>query len=194
MSRRVIDPTGFEARFRETIDPWNCARSPFEVWKRSALLHACGPGPFGRGLELACAIGETTRVLAPRCLDLLAVDSSPTAVAEAARRTRARANVRVAVALLPEEMPRGPFDLIVASEIFYYLRERPLRRLLRSIEMSLAPGGRVVVLHHLLPFDDAATLPTRAQALAVGTLGRRLKPVRLVDHGRFQSAAFIRRR
>lgn len=192
MRRRVIDPAGFEARFRETIDPWDYATSPFEAWKRSVLLHACGPGPFGRALELACAIGETTRVLAPRCLRLDAVDSSQTAVVEAARRTRGLPNVRLSVALLPEEMPRGPFDLIVASEILYYLPERPFRRLLERVEAALAPGGRVVLLHHLRPFDDAAILPRRAQALAIAALGRRLRFVRLANAGRFQAAALCR--
>ena len=85
MQRAIIDPAGFEAKFRENIDPWNYAASPFEAYKRTVLLHACGTRPFGRGLELACAIGETTRMLAPRCLRLLAVDSSATALKEAAR-------------------------------------------------------------------------------------------------------------
>ena len=87
MQRAIIDPAGFEAKFRENIDPWNYAASPFEAYKRAVLLHACGTRPFGRGLELACAIGETTRMLAPRCLRLLAVDSSATALKEATRRT-----------------------------------------------------------------------------------------------------------
>ena len=93
MQRAIIDPAGFETKFRENIDPWNYAASPFEAYKRTVLLHACGTRPFGRGLELACAIGETTRMLAPRCLRLLAVDSSATALKEAARRTTAHRNV-----------------------------------------------------------------------------------------------------
>ena len=80
MQRAIINPAGFETKFRENIDPWNYAASPFEAYKRAVLLHACGTRPFGRGLELACAIGETTRMLARRCLRLLAVDSSATAL------------------------------------------------------------------------------------------------------------------
>jgi SAM-dependent methyltransferase len=194
MFRQVIDPAGFEAKFRANIDPWNYAASPFEARKRAVLLHACGPGPFGRGLELACAIGETTRVLAPHCLSLLAVDSSATAVDEARRRLGARRDVRIEQALLPAGMPRGPFDLVVVSELLYYLGRRPLADLLARVEAALAPGGRVVVLHHVRPFDDASVLPSLAQALAVRSLGRRLRLVRFARLGRFEVAAFAKRR
>lgn len=194
MQRAIIDPAGFEGKFRADIDPWNYAASPFEAWKRRVLLHACGPRVHARGLELACAIGETTRALAPRCLRLLAVDSSPTALAEAARRTAACPNVTLRRAILPRDMPRGPFDLIVASEILYYLRPNDLRRMISALHRSLAPGGRVVVLHHLKDFGDAAVRPRLAQALAVQTLRRRMPLVRLIDAGRFQAAVCVKSR
>ena len=194
MQRAVIDAAGFEAMFRDNIDPWDYSGSRFEAWKRGVLLHACGSRPRGRGLELACAIGETTRLLAPRCLRLLAVDSSATALAEAARRTASQRNVHLEHRLLPEEMPRGPFDLIVASEILYYLRPNDLRCLIERLYRALAPGGRVVVLHHLRDFGDAAVRPRLAQAAAVAAFRRRMTMVRLVNGGRFQAVAFVKGR
>jgi trans-aconitate methyltransferase len=93
---KPIDPVGFERKFQNNIDPWNYSTSPFERYKRSVLLRDCGTGTYGRGLELACAIGETTRYLAARCLRLLAIDSSPTALREAKRRLAVRRyNVRI---------------------------------------------------------------------------------------------------
>lgn len=193
MQRTVIDPAGFEAKFQENIDPWNYASSPFEAFKRAVLLRACGTRPFGRGLELACAIGETTRVLAPLCLRLLALDASKTALEEARRRTASLANVTFKHSVLPGDMPRGPFDLIVVSEILYYLKPNDLRLLLSALERSLAPGGRLVVLHHVRDFDDAAIPPRIAQEQAVLTFGRRMSLVLLHDAGNFQAAAFLAR-
>lgn len=192
--RAVIDPRGFEAKFRQNIDPWNYARSPFEAFKRARLLQACGPGPFGRALELACANGLVTEALAPRCLRLTAVDAAPTALREAARRLVDQRHVRFALAVLPDEMPRGPFDLIVVSEILYYLRPKDLRRLVSRLEKALAPGGRIVLLHHLTDFEDAAVRPRAAQGYAVLTLGRRLQTVLRSHAGRFQAVALARGR
>lgn len=171
--RGVIDIAGFEAKFRADADPWNYRTSPFEAFKRTALLRACGTRPSGRALELACANGETTRALAGRCLRLLAVDGSPTAVAAARARTGDLPRVSLRQAALPAQMPRGPFDLIVVSELLYYLRPRDFSILLGRIARALAPGGRVVVLHHVVGFDDAAIHPRRAQELAVSTLRKR---------------------
>jgi SAM-dependent methyltransferase len=192
MPNGVIDPAGFEAKYQDNIDPWNYRTSPFEAWKRRLLLHACGNRTFGRGLELACGTGEISRALAPKCLHLVAQDSSRTAIT-AARAHGARDPHRIdyRVGVLPDDMPRGPFDLIVASEILYYLRPKDMRGTLSRMISGTAPGGRIVLLHHLLPFGDAAILPRRAQACAVASLHRRMKLVSLTNAGRFQVAAFV---
>lgn len=192
MRRRVIDPDGFEAKFQQDIDPWNYANSPFEAHKRGVLLRAVGRRHFGRGLELACAIGETTRFLAPRCLRLLALDSSDTALGEAKRRTGSLQNVALCRAILPLDLPNGPFDLIVASEILYYLRANDLRSLLARIVHATAPGGRVVILHHRRNFDDAAIPPSMAQGWAGRHLRRSMKLVFRHDDARFQALALVK--
>lgn len=192
MRTRVIDADGFEARFQQDIDPWNYANSPFEAYKRGILLRAVGTRHFGRGLELACAIGETTRFLAPRCLRLLALDSSETALREAKRRIGSLRSVAFSRALLPVDMPKGPFDIIVASEILYYLEPNDLRSLLARIEHATAPGGRVVVLHHVRNFDDAAIPPSTAQGWAGRLLRRSMKLVFRHDDARFQALAFVK--
>lgn len=190
---KPIDPEGFEALFQRDTDPWNYAGSPFEAYKRQALLRACGTRRFGRGLEIACANGETSQHLATRCLSLLAVDGAPTVVAAARGRVRAP-GLRFAVARLPAETPRGPFDLIVASEILYYLTASDMGVLLDRLVAALAPGGRLVLLHHTVAFDDAAQPPWRAQRMAVTRLSRTLDTVLIHQHARFQVAAFQRSR
>lgn len=192
MRKRVIDADGFEEKFRRDIDPWNYAHSAFEAYKRGVLLRAIGPHRTGRGLELACAIGETTRFLAPRCLRLLALDSSATALREARRRIGPLPRVRLERMVLPD-MPRGRFDLIVVSEILYYLKPNDLRTLLARLEQATAPGGRIVLLHHLRNFDDAAILPRLAQQHALHALCRRMTPVFRHHDAQFQAVALVRR-
>lgn len=187
---RPIDIAGFEAKFRQNIDPWDYRSSPFEAFKRGVLLRACGDRLHGRGLELACAIGENSSRLASRCLRLLAVDSSLTALAEAQRNFGKQPRLQFAQARLPQGMPRGPFDLIVASEIGYYLPVGQLTMLLRAMARELAPGGRVVLLHHFSPFDDAAQPPFLAQRRMTAFFGRTMRVVFRERHMRFEAAAF----
>ncbi len=105
-------------------------RSAYEQAKYAATLDACGPGPFGRALELGASIGVFTALLAPRCRPLVTVDLAPTAVAAARERLRRRAAGRRSSqgADPRRRCPRGPFDLVVASEILYYLEPRRARR------------------------------------------------------------------
>lgn len=193
MSRAIIDIDGFEAKFQENSDPWNYATSPFEAYKRRILRLACGNRHYGRGLEIACANGETSKSLAPHCMQLLALDGSPTAVAAAKASTQHLANIEVNCAVLPDGLPQRQFDLIVASEIFYYLRPEPLDRLLERLYQSLAPGGRIVCLHHIVNFDDAACRPADAQRRADLFFGALCTRVLSRSHGRFKVSAFERR-
>lgn len=188
---KPIDPAGFEAKFQADIDPWNYRASRFEAAKQRVLLRCCGDRCFGRALELACAIGVTSSALAPRCLRLLAVDSSPTAI-EHARSRRQTPRLTFQAAELPAAMPRGPFDLIVMSELAYYLAPQALRRLMHAIGRALAPGGRLVVLHHLTPFGDAAQLPALAQCRAAAWTGLSLRRAMTIRTGRYEAISALR--
>jgi cyclopropane fatty-acyl-phospholipid synthase-like methyltransferase len=187
---KPIGPAGFEQKFRDNIDPWNYTRSPFKHYKRSVLLRACGCRTYGRGLELACAIGETTRYVAQRCLRLLAVDSSLTALHEANRRLQGNQRVTFRQAVLPGETPRGPFDLIVASEIAYYISAQSLDQLSDKLKLALAPNGRIVFLNHTCAFDDAAQAPARAHQRIRRTLEKSMGVVFHERHRRFDVVAF----
>ncbi len=54
----------------------------------------------------------------------------------------AHRNVTLRQALLPQQMPRGPFDLIVASEILYYLRPNDLRSLISRTTGDAGAGRK----------------------------------------------------
>jgi protein-L-isoaspartate O-methyltransferase len=102
---------------------------------------------YGRGLEVGCSIGVLTAALAPRCDDLLAIDLAPAAVERARARLAGLDQVRVEVGDIGEAVPSGPFDLIVLSEVGYYLTLAHLRDVLNRLEAELAPGGTLVACH-----------------------------------------------
>ena len=93
------------------------------------------------------SIGAFTEMLADRCDELLAVDVSEQAVAAARERLSGRRRVRVERRTLPEEMPDGPFDLIVASEVLYYFTREEMLAALEAFERELVPGGALLAVH-----------------------------------------------
>jgi SAM-dependent methyltransferase len=190
---KPIDVEGFERKFRKNIDPWNYASSPFERFKRRVLIRACGLAKHGRVLELGCANGETTRALTRISLRLLAVDGSATAVAAAKRRLAGSTHVTFRCLTVPEEMPRGPFDLIIISEIAYYLPQHRLSLLGRRISASLAYGGRAVVLDHRRMFGDAAQHPALAHQRLMSLLKRSLGLIDCAQFPGFAVASLVRR-
>ena len=113
-------------------------------------------------------------MLAERTDSLVATDISEV-VLEAARRRLAEAgHDRVAFrqADLPDGVPAGPFDTIIASELLYYLRADEVSEAATRLANALAPGGRLLTAHtrgyfprHAISADHAARLVDRARGL-----------------------------
>ena len=65
---KAIDLAGFSEKFSGNGDPWSTFTDRDEAVKRDAILHALGPGPIGRVLELASGNGSNSAAIAPRAL------------------------------------------------------------------------------------------------------------------------------
>jgi len=137
----------FEARYRADPDPWSYTTSGYERDKYQATLAACGPGPFASAIELGASIGVFSALLAPRCRSLVTIDSAPTAVAAARRRLAGSPAVTAVLGSIPEAIPRRGYDLVVASEILYYLDGARLGETLAVIRECTGPGVRCVAVH-----------------------------------------------
>jgi Nodulation protein S (NodS) len=137
----------FESRYRRDEDPWGYRSRAYELDKYRATLDACGPGPFSCALELGSSIGVFSAMLAPRCRHLTTIDGAPTAVHAAEQLLREQLNVRVLLGTIPDAIPAAPADLVVASEILYYLDQDALSATLASLSSVLASAGRLVAVH-----------------------------------------------
>ena len=137
----------FERRFRQDPDPWAFETSDYERRKRAATVAACGPETGRRVLELGAGNGVLAAALAPLATQLVAVEGVPAAAALAADRLASVPHATVIHGLIPHDVPPGPFDLIVASEILYYLDAPSYEAALASFAQWLAPGGRLVAVH-----------------------------------------------
>ena len=102
---------------------------------------------FGRALEVGCSTGALTEALSDRADHVVAVDRSETALRAATARLADRDDIEVARLDVPGEWPAGSFDLVVVSEVGYFLSPLALDRLVERVATSLAPDGVVVLCH-----------------------------------------------
>jgi len=161
-SEAKMDAADFEARYRSDADPWRYETSDYERDKYLATLAACGSGPFESAIELGGSIGVFSSLLAPRCSRLLTLDFSPTAVRLARARLAAESNVEALLGRIPADLPAGRFDLVVASEVLYYLTSEDLEATLGWAGSALRPGGRLVCVHWRRPGPER---PLTAEAV-----------------------------
>ena len=136
----------FDALYSASEDPYALRQRWYEARKRALLLAALPQARYRRVYEPGCGIGELTLALSHRCDDLLASDFSAHAVTLARKRTEGRPNVRVEQHVLPADWPReaGRFDLIVLSEMGYFLDRNDMQRLARCCEETLEADGTLV--------------------------------------------------
>lgn len=95
-----------------------------------------------------------TALLAARCDRLLATDVADAALATARTRLAPLHHVEIEQRRVPEQWPAGSFDLIVLSEIGYYLDTPDLHRLFDAALAALEPGGTLLAVHWRHPVED----------------------------------------
>ncbi len=157
MPAPVADPAAnFEALFSQNADPWAFKTRWYEVRKRALTLAALPEQRYLSGYEPGCANGELSAALAARCDRLLVTDGAAAAVRWARERLAPWAHVNVAQAWLPAQWPAESFDLIVISELAYYLSIDELDRLAQRIKQSLLSGGTVLACHWRHPIEGCA--------------------------------------
>ncbi len=171
MTRRTetIRPDYFDTLYAADPDPWRFATSDYERAKYAATLAALPDRRFPAALEVGCSIGVLTQQLAPRCDILLALDVAEAAITQA--RTRCP-GVQFERRAVPDEWPPGHFDLIVFSEVLYYLDAASIRATAAKAMAAINPTGCILMVHYLggtdypTTGDDAANGFTEATGLA----------------------------
>ena len=155
--RRSQPTAHFERLYQNNPDPWNLAGSDYEREKYDATLTALGARHFSSGLEVGCSIGVLTERLAARCDALLAIDIVPQAIEAARTRCAAHPHVRIEPMQAPRQWPEQKFDLIVFSEVLYFLAESDLDLIAAHAMRGIMPDGLVLLVNYTGPTDDPVT-------------------------------------
>lgn len=141
-------PAGyFDDMYAGSPDPWGFRSRWYEQRKRAVTLAALPDRRYHRAFEPGCSIGELTQGLAERCDRLLATDVSGVALKTAAARLADCPHVEVAQLAVPEQWPDGEWDLVVLSELGYYLDGAGRAELVRRSVGALVAGGTLLACH-----------------------------------------------
>lgn len=148
-TREILDH--LTALYTRDDDPWQHRSSPYEAAKYRATLEAIPPGPFRCGFEIGCGNGTLARLLAPRCERLFAIDCIPAAAASARAALAGFPHVTVLHGAVPQDLPSIRPDLVVLSEVLYFLSPGEIDALAGWL---LRQGSRVVAVNWTGPTDE----------------------------------------
>jgi SAM-dependent methyltransferase len=162
----------FDGLYGASDDPYGLRSRWYEERKRALLLAALPQRHYRRAYEPGCGTGELTLALSRRCDEVLASDLSERAVAIARKRTKGLRNVTVEQHTLPDDWPgdTGRFDLIVVSELGYFLDAAAMRDFARCCELSLDVDGTLLSCDWRPDFEERV-LPTSEVHAAFTALG-----------------------
>jgi 2-polyprenyl-3-methyl-5-hydroxy-6-metoxy-1,4-benzoquinol methylase len=145
--RQSLTPAYFEALYADDADPWRFTTSDYERRKYAVTRAALNGHEIHAAFEVGCSIGIFTRQLARRCHSLLAVDVAERALEQARRNCKGLKRVRFERMEIPAQWPAEVFDLIVFSEVLYYLSPDEIRRAGARSLVTLSPGGLILLVH-----------------------------------------------
>ncbi|HEY1997577.1 SAM-dependent methyltransferase [Paraburkholderia sp.] len=158
----------FDTLYETCDDPWGLRERWYERRKRLLTMAMLPRERYRHAFEPGCANGELSAQLASRCDSLLATDLNETAVRLARERLGQAPHVRVERRGVPHEWPaahEGRFDLIVISELAYYLNAADLLRLTECIQSTLSDDGTLLACHWRRSFDAAEQTAVRVHAM-----------------------------
>ncbi len=157
-------------------DPWGFTSRWYERRKYALTLASLPRARYRHVFEPGCSIGVLSEQLAARADRLLACDLVPTAVEQASARLAASTMARDTEVDVRQWDLRGPwpdttFDLIVVSEVLYYLEPAEARAFMTSAVGHLEPDGHLVSIHWQPVVPDYPISGAEAQRIACSSAG-----------------------
>jgi cyclopropane fatty-acyl-phospholipid synthase-like methyltransferase len=140
----------FDRLYAESADPWELQMRWYERRKYAITLALLPLPRYEHAFEPGCSIGVLTEHLVNRC-DLVTATDVAAAALDATHRRLVRAGCRHSVALLrasvDQPWPSKGCDLVVLSELCYYLTPSVLRAVMDREVPLLACGATVLAAH-----------------------------------------------
>ncbi|SFH80474.1 class I SAM-dependent DNA methyltransferase [Halpernia frigidisoli] len=149
MKEQSLNSHYFKKVYEANDDPWNFKSSEYETLKYQETLDALPKSRYKNALEIGCSIGILTKLLSGRCDQLLAIDISEKALDQAKEYCSDLGNVTFKQMNFPSEFPDEKFDLIMISEVAYYLSAADWEFAMENLYSNLSEKANVILVHWL---------------------------------------------
>ncbi len=116
--------------YADTSDPWRFEHSAYEQAKFAATRSALSQDGYRSAFELGCGNGQLARHLIGICARYTGMDAVATALTAA---REAVPQARFVQGFYPGPLPEGDFDLLILSEVLYFLNHAGLEHLATDI-------------------------------------------------------------
>lgn len=173
--------------YARSSDPWQLQNRWYERRKYAITTALLPYERYRHAFEPGCSVGVLTEALAGRCDHITSTDISvPALDATHARLVSGAVRDRVTLmrGSIDQPWPPGPFDLLVLSEVCYYLQPDLLRDVLDREVPRLAPAATVVAAHWRHRVQEYPMSGDRANEVIAATAG-------LHHLGRYQDADVV---
>ncbi|MFJ2837881.1 SAM-dependent methyltransferase [Nocardia sp. NPDC087230] len=173
MTESALPPGYFDRMYATDDDPWQFTLRWYERRKRALTMAMLPRARYRAGFEPGCSIGVLTEELAGRCDRLVSTDVAERALDSArARLSRSgHASVELRRWGLGQRWAAEEFDLIVLSEVCYYLDAETLRQAFDRAVGHLEPGGTLLCAHWRHVVADYPLTGDEVHAIAHRTAG-----------------------
>lgn len=176
VSRSSLGPEYFRTVYAVKDDPFMLDSKWYERRKYALTLASLPKPHYRRALEPGCSIGVLTEQLAARCDHVVSTDVVDSALDSARRRVGDTAAVEFARWSLSDDWstlpaPAEMFDLIVVSEVGYYLDADDLTSAMARAVEHLEVGGTLVAAHWRHEVDDYPIPGDRVHEIIAATPG-----------------------
>lgn len=141
-----MDDAYFNSMYRDDNDPWGFETRFYEQRKYDLTIASLTRDRYRSAFEPGCSNGVLTAKLAERCDQLVGCDIVDSVVDRARERTAELDHVTIEHGRFPDFWPDTRLDLVIWSEVAYYLSSPRLVHALTELDARLDGDGELVVV------------------------------------------------
>jgi predicted TPR repeat methyltransferase len=136
----------FDRLYQLDRDPFGVEHTACEQRKQELLLRLVRQRTYHHTLDVGCGTGVISRRIAASCDCLVGIDFSPEAIAQARKKCSELPNLSFLVEDIRRFHMAEHYDLIVCSEVLYYLSPPDLEQVIARLAEHTSPDGWLILV------------------------------------------------